>query len=305
MSLSLPNKSTIGRDAQTVQNVHDQLTSVIAGHPQATTTYRFYEELDSWLGPWGSAGYPIGYGKFYNVAFSTNRRLMANSVTRRWVWRTSILLEEALRDYVVGRVRAGSLSSLTEPQLRRAAFGMHAQAYDRGGLATVIMAAPELIIVVATIPGAEFSPASPNFPATIAQVFVTLGLVVPRIISSGLAVAAGPAHTGVLRRAARQDQRRFLNQLALSRQLAILKNLVNRGRLDHVPWLDQTVAQLNARQFSDQGLARQAREVVQAAQTRRRQLIRNHIRLLNQSPQVRDRANRIFHNILRSTVAIE
>lgn len=38
MSLSLPPKSVIRCDASTTQQVHGQLTSVIAGHPQATTT---------------------------------------------------------------------------------------------------------------------------------------------------------------------------------------------------------------------------------------------------------------------------
>jgi transposase len=78
MPLSLPPKSMIRCDAKTAQLVHDQLTSVIAGHTQATTTYRFYEELDVWLGPWRQQGYPIAYGKFYNVAFSTNEKLMAD-----------------------------------------------------------------------------------------------------------------------------------------------------------------------------------------------------------------------------------
>jgi len=40
--------------------------------PGAATTYQFYEEVDYWLGPWGTAGYPIGYGKKYNILFSTN-----------------------------------------------------------------------------------------------------------------------------------------------------------------------------------------------------------------------------------------
>src|SRR5829696_8730772 len=101
MPLPLPPKSAIRSDAKTAQLVHDQLTSVIAGHAQATTTYRFYEELDAWLGPWRQQGYPIAYGKFYNVAFSSNEKLMANPKASDWVWRTTIKLQEALRDYVV------------------------------------------------------------------------------------------------------------------------------------------------------------------------------------------------------------
>jgi len=39
------------------------LTSIIDGHPNATTTYTFYEEIDKYLGLWGKDGYPIAYGK--------------------------------------------------------------------------------------------------------------------------------------------------------------------------------------------------------------------------------------------------
>ena len=183
MSLSLPPKSAIRCDDHTAEYVHGQLTSVIAGHPKATTTYRFYEELDSWLGPWGQSGYPIGYGKFYNIAFSNNKSLTANPTTRQWVWRATILLQEALRDYVVGRIRDGSLPTLTEPQLRRAAFDSHPRAYYRGGLSTVAVVAPVLILVVATIPGAEFSPTSSNCVLSIEQALVTTGLVVSRAMA--------------------------------------------------------------------------------------------------------------------------
>jgi hypothetical protein len=56
MALPLPLKSVIRCDAKTAQLVHDQLTSVIAGHAQATITYRFYEEVDVWIGAMGTAG---------------------------------------------------------------------------------------------------------------------------------------------------------------------------------------------------------------------------------------------------------
>ncbi|HHJ17282.1 MAG TPA: hypothetical protein ENJ80_11355 [Gammaproteobacteria bacterium] len=299
MSLSLPPKSVIRCDEETAQSVHEQLTSVIAGHPQATTTYRFYEEIDSWLGPWGQSGYPIAYGKFYNIAFSGNQQLMANPAARQWVWRTTIFLQEALRDYIVRRVRDCTLPALTEAELRQAAFDSHPRAYDRGGLATLVLVAPELIPVIATIPAAEFSPTSSNFSATVRQVFVTLGLVVPRMTGIVLAASAGPAHTGVLSRAVRQDQQRLLNQFSISRELGRLKDLINQGKLDHIPWLNQTIAQLNARQFPDQGFARLAREVIQAAQSRRRKLLQYYDGLLNQSPEVRSRINRMFPDVLR------
>jgi hypothetical protein len=298
MNLSLPPKSVIRCDAQTAQSVHDQLTSVIAGHPQATTTYRFYEELDSWLGPWGQRGYPLGYGKFYNIAFMTNQKLMSNPTTKQWVWLTTIRLQEALRDYVVGRIRDRSLPSLTEPELRQAAFNSHPQAYDRGGLATVVLVAPELIPIIATIPGAEFNPTAENFGPTVRQVFVTLALVSSKVAGAALATTAGPAHTRIFRWAVHQDQQRFLNQLAIARELSNLKVLINGGELDHIPWLDEIIARLNAREFPDQGFAQLAREVVQIAQKRRYQLVQNYNTLMNQSPEVRSRVERAFPGIL-------
>jgi hypothetical protein len=62
------------------------LTSIIAGHPGATKSYTFYEEIDKYLGPWGADGYPIGYGKKYNILFTTDPSLMNNSDVKRWVW---------------------------------------------------------------------------------------------------------------------------------------------------------------------------------------------------------------------------
>lgn len=299
MPLPLPPVSIIRCDAPTAQHVHELLTSVIAGHHQATTTYRFYEELDHWLGPWGPSGYPIGYGKFYNVAFTTNPHLQANPTTRQWVWRTGIHLQEALRDYVVGRVRDCTIGALTEAQLRQAAFDSHPRAYDRGGLATVVMAAPELIPIVATIPSAEFLPTSDNFGPTVRQVFVTLGLIGPQIVGGALAVAAGPAHTGVFGRAIEQDRRRFMNEIALSRELGNLRTALARGELDHIPWLDQIIAQLSAREFPDQGFARLAGEVVGEARLRRQRLVRDYNQVLGQSPEVRRRVERAFPNITR------
>ncbi len=299
MSLSLPPKSIIRCDAQTAQVVNDQLTSVIAGHPQATTTYQFYEELDTWLGPWGQRGYPIAYGKFYNIAFTSNRKLMANPQTRDWVWQTTIALQEALRDYVVGRIRDCSLGALTEAELRQAAFNSHPKAYDQGGLAMVALVAPELIPVIATIPAREFSRTSVNFGPTIIQVLITLTRIGPQMVGNSLGVLAGPAHTGILGRAAQRDQQRLLNEMALSRKLDAMRMAIGRGDLDYIPVLNQVIAQLNARQFPDQGFAQAAREVVLVAQCRREQLRQDANNLLQQSPEVRARIESAFPDLLR------
>lgn len=300
MSLSLPPKSLIRCDAPTAKYVHEQLTSVITGHPQATTTYRFYEEVDAWLGPWGARGYPLAYGKFYNVLFSTNENLRANPTARDWVWRTTILLQEALRDYLVERVRDGSIRTLTEAQLRQAAFDSHPRAYDLGGLARVAMAAPELMVIIAAIPRVEFLPTSENFRPTVRQVFITLGLVGPKVVGSGMAALAGPAHTGILHRAVQLDRQGLSDERAIARELTSIKAMLNRGDLDYLPLLDLVIARLNGREFPDEGFARAAREVVENAQTRRLRLVRNYNLQLQQSPEVRARVDQIFPGILRS-----
>lgn len=298
MSLSLPPKFIIRCDTNTARYVYDQLTSVIAGHPQATTTYRFYEELDNWLGPWGQQGYPIGYGKFYNIAFSNNQRLQANPTTKEWVRRTTILLQEAVRDYLIGKIRDCSLPGLTESQLRQAAFDSHPQAYDRGSLAKVALVAPELILVIATIPLTEFPPTSIDWGTTIKQIFNTLDLVAPKVIGGILASTAGPVHTGIFRRAIQQDQRQLLDEMAISRELSRLNDLINQGKLDHIPWLNRIIDRLNTTQFPDQGFARAAREVIQTVQARKQRLIQDYNILLNQSSEIRNKINQTFPNAL-------
>src|SRR6202048_465778 len=161
MSLSLPSK-TAKPTPENVRTLEAALTSAIAGHPQSIEPWTFYEELDRYVGPWGDKGYPIAYGKFYCIAFNTNEKLMANAQTAEWVRRTTIKLQEPLRDYVVARFRAGTLPKLTESELRQFAFSVHPAAYDSGGLALVTLVAPELIEVIVTIPAAEFDPRSDN-----------------------------------------------------------------------------------------------------------------------------------------------
>lgn len=80
-------------------------------------------------------------GKFYNIAFSNNEHLDDDPQARDWVWRTTILLQEMLRDYVVGRIRDCTLPTLTEAELRQTAFDSHPQAYDHGGLARLMLVA--------------------------------------------------------------------------------------------------------------------------------------------------------------------
>lgn len=298
MSLDLPPLSAMRCDEENAEFVDRQLTSVIAGHPQARTTYYFYEEIDEWLGPWGKDGYPIGYGKFYNVAFTSNERLMANGTTQDWVWRTTILLQELLRDDIVAWVRDGTLPQINEARLRQAAFDSHPQAYDEGGLAMVAMIAPELIPVIATIPLSEFHPRSENFCPTIRQVVDTVARIAPQIAGNSLAGGLGPAHTGRWRNSARRDRESLQNDLALGRQLGMISDALDRDELDYIPLLDEIIDKLELTEYPDQGWAAAAREVVQRARCRRDSLLRANRELLEDSPPVRDRVREQFPEFL-------
>ena len=287
MALTLPPK--LRTPPAAAEEVYRQLTSVIAGHPQAATSYAFYEEIDRWLGPWGSSGYPIAYGKFYNQLFTSNEKLMASAVAKAWVWKTTILLQEGLRDFVVDRVRRGTLGTLTEAELRRAAFATHPSAYDTAGLSMLALVEPRLLIVISTIPMKEFDPRSRNFGPTITQVFDTLDVVAPRAVGIGLAAAAGPAHSGLLRIAVQKDRQELLAELAVGRELDAVRTRIARGEVDHVPLLDEIIDRLNARQFYDMGAARAARQVVDEALRRRQELVQAYQRDLARSPEVRMR----------------
>ena len=85
MPLTLPKLSSLS--PANAFTVGKQLLTVVAFRPGAQTTYQFYEEIDAWLGPWGPNGYPIGYGRKYNIAFTTDPILNSGRfpVARNWI----------------------------------------------------------------------------------------------------------------------------------------------------------------------------------------------------------------------------
>jgi hypothetical protein len=291
MTLSLPPKNA-PPTPEAVRSLHDNLTSVIWGHPQAVQPWTFYEELDAYLGPWGNAGYPIGYGKLYCVLFNGNEKLQRNPNTADWVRRTTIALQEPLRDLVLDRFRARTLDRLTEPELRAFAFNVHPQAYTRGGLSTVSLVAPELLPVIASIPSAEFNPRSPNFSSSVQQVMTTFGLVAPESTGAVIAAAAGPAHTGMMSRAVAQDRARFLQEVNWSRSLGETLRTVQSGEMDTFPLLTALTDRLNATEFSDPGLAHYARDVIRAADDRKRRIARTYRQVIGVNPSLQPALDR-------------
>jgi hypothetical protein len=284
MPLQLPPKSAPA-NAANVKALNDGLTSVIAGHPGSVEPWTFYEVLDDYVGPWKNNGYPIAYGKYYCILFNQNEKLQRNVQTRDWVRRTTVALQEPLRDFVVQRFRAGTLSSLTEPELRQFAFSVHPKAYVEGGLTMVALTAPEMVPIIVSIPGAQFNPRSPNFRATINQVLVTARMVLPQ--AAGLTMAAMmPAHSGLFMHAAQRDMDNFQREIALNRWLADSRRQVDAGALDDFPTLNELTERLNATQFGDQGFARAARELIQAADARKRYLAKYYRDQIAKNPKL-------------------
>lgn len=174
MTYKLPEKAKCKpSDAPAIEKY---LRSIVAYQPKALTTFQFYEVIDAWLGPWGEAGYPIGYGKKYNIAFTTDPSLNtpARWVSAKWVRETTVNLQLPLIVLIVARVKAGTIRTLDEKTLRQAAFASHPKAYLDAGLIDVASYEVESIPRILLIPYAEFNPTNPSFKATIVQVIAVI-----------------------------------------------------------------------------------------------------------------------------------
>jgi hypothetical protein len=295
MPLALPPKMLINYDDATIQHVYAELTSVIVGHARAVEIYTFYEVVDSWLGPWGEKGYPIGYGKFYAIAFNSNAKLQADAEARGWVNETTRQLQFAMRDYVIERMKGKSLRSITEPEFRAAAFASHAKAYTDGGLTRVVLLAPQLLPVILSIPGKEFNPLSPLFKSTVSQVFETFGLVAARV-PGYLLPAIMPAHSGMFRIAAQRDASQSNSYERVRRGLARLSEFIDSEQLDDIATLERVATHLERADFGDSDTASAARFVVIAARRRKVALQQYYLKLTQQAPEVRSKLDSILKN---------
>ncbi len=293
MPVFLPPIHPVRYGDATTKLVYDGLTSFIAGHPQAIHPYTFYEKVDQWLGPWGQTGYPLAYGKFYNIAFTTNKKLNAHRATRDWVWKTTILLQEAMRDYIVERFKDQNLP-ITEPQLRRAAFQSHPRAYTQAGLARVVLTDPALLIVIAEIPEREFVPGTPNFGPSVTQALKTLDLVWPQVLEE--------APKKLLRFAefhmsSHNEQQTILKERLLKSNLNLLMWSIRHGEVDDIPTLRSIVEKLGAQKFSDSDADMRAKDVIAAARYREAILHAYYRDLMKHSPEVSKRIYDRYRNL--------
>lgn len=292
VDIGLPPKSTPPSDTA-ARSMEEALGSVVAYHPRAPETYTFYEVLDQWLGPWGTSGYPIAYGKYYNGQFTRSQPLQGNPETRQWLERTTVCLQTALIEFCVRRFRAGTLAALTEPQLREAAFASHVDCYIRSGLSRVLLTDPFMIPLVAAVPVKEFVPYSGNAAASWSQA-LQAAVGTPAVTVGWSLALVMPAHSGVLRRAAELDAKRRLHLFTFFQRLGRLRADIDAGRLDYIPWLDQVIREVDRFQLTDPGERRFAREVLEAARRRRGDVLARYRRELSDAPsEVREQVERV------------
>jgi hypothetical protein len=261
------------------------LLSITNGHAQSDKPWTFYEKIDAYLGPFGDTGYPIGYGKKYCVLFSTDTLLSRDPTTRAWVSRTTIFLQTYLRLYIVKRYEQGTLGTMTEKELRDAAFQSHPRAYTQGGLTLVVLISPHLLAIITGIPSAEFSNA--NRSSSWAQAFETAKLVIPEATGMAFAGLAGPAHTGLFTRAAERDRVAFQRRIQIGDMLDGLKQAIVSGKLDRIAWLDRATIELNGAEYPDKAMSTFAGEVVAAANARKKQLAARYREDIHLAPELR------------------
>jgi hypothetical protein len=264
------------------------LTSIMAFRAEsAGKPWTFYEEVDKYLGPWREKGYPIAYGKKYCQLFYNDPKLQADIAGSAWIRRTLLLLQEAIKDFILSRYRQGSLARVTEPELRKAAFDSHPAAYTEGGLTMVVMLSPGLTMHVAAIPAVEFKPTSDNFGATLVQLFTTGTMVAPRCVALILAGAAGPAHTGILGRAMAMDRARLTAEMNLGAAVADARRAVASGRCDNVTVLDRLRAAVGATEMPHPSLEMAARALINEITLRRNLVVRRYQKEVTADPSLR------------------
>jgi hypothetical protein len=275
-----------------IDQLQIELTSIVAGHVGSMEPWTFYEEIEQFLGPWGPQGYPLGYGKYYCELFTENESLQDNPETNAWVKKTMIKLQELLRDAILAKFKDGTLGSITESQLRSIAFDTHPTAYDSGGLAKVVMTAPELLPTIALIPRIQYIPFYGNASATAKQIIVTIGKISDQVVGIVLITLAGPAHSGVLRKAMDQsgpnailaDMRRNAEYRA---QFDRLLTEIQSGRLDRILWLEELTDRLKTTPFPDGYWLDVARKTIQAADERKKAIAAGYREILKVHPETR------------------
>jgi hypothetical protein len=111
-------------------------------------------------------------------------------------------------------------------------------------------------------------------------------LVLPR--DAGLGICAlMPVHSGLFRRAAERDDKIGRQEFQLSRWLFLSMRTLNQGQMDNVAVLSKLTERLNKTQFPDPGMTRQARELVNAANARKKRVATYYRKVLETNSDFR------------------
>lgn len=302
-TLALPPISIIETGEKSAKSIREQLTSAIAFHPKAIYPWLFYEEIEEWLGPWGLSGYPIGYGKFYCMQFNGDQKLQGNLVTRNWLRKTTVALQESIRDYIVGKIRDGSINTVNNESLKKAAFDSHPKCYDQSGLALVATTSPEMIPIIVAIAGTEFIPfIKNNAAASWKQAFETLGRMIPQVTGITLASLAGPAHTGIFGIAAGRDRQESMADQQLGEALHYISEQIRTGTNNDIFTLTYVIKSLEQTQFSSQDLANSAKKIITEAQSKRVGLLqKSNAELSKGAPEIKDSFLKALDSVAQSS----
>lgn len=127
---------------------------------------------------------------------------------------------------------------------------------------------------------------------TLSVLTFTIEKVVPEVAGVTLATLAGPAHTLSFRHAHRMDVDAVWGHRQLLDSLNWLEGAVRRKELDVPSTLDEIISRLNARQFPDMRTAAMAREIIEAARVRKRELTYGFSMEVAKDPSLRPFYNR-------------
>lgn len=144
-----------------------------------------------------------------------------------------------------------------------------------------------MIPYIISIPRKEFSPLSRNFKESVQQVLETIEKVVPEAAGVTLATLAGPAHTLSFQHANRMDVDAVWGHRQLLDSLNWLKQAIRRKEMDVPATIDEIIRRLNAREFPDMRTAALARDVIEAARMRKRELVYGYRMEVAKDPSLR------------------
>jgi hypothetical protein len=300
-NLVISLKKSAASTKATADQLYIELTAYIAGHINAPDPWTFYEELDHFLGPWGPQGYPLSFGKFYTQLFHNDPALQNNLEAWLWIQKTTIRLQEFIRDAVVELFQKGQLASLTEPRLNSLASVRHSRVFDNDGLALIVRVAPHLLPAMVSLPAVESASSLDYSSTSWLQTVDTLTLLSqapPGSVLTAATAVGGRQHSAVIQRAlatsgmnavlAEQRQNAWYRA-----QFAKLRSAIESNRLNRIAWLSDIASLLEMMPLPDRCWREAARSLIAETETRNNQIANSYTAILKVHPEMRAKINEL------------